>query len=291
MNASNKAIVTNKTTADGLTIYDLDPQASELWAVAGPAGVDPATLDPDALPDGFRWVDSIEWEDICERQENASQPLIVVFRPHSRPAWVGRYDSENSFVAHWLNGDFANNCNCPAPVDSTDKSFNTAIEAVGEDLYAIDVIRTRQDFLDLQAAGSRLSNWPSTKVRNAVDEAGLAHRELFNVASVLKSHGDRYTGSNVFDVAQEWIDAGFESGDDVNWWCHAGVWDAATAAEFAAAELTPMKVAHIADAMVDASSDPDAEFTNGCPIYAACNGDINPSRFVEFAKSQAESAE
>ncbi len=54
-----------KTTKDGLTIYDLAPQASELWVVAGPAGVDPETIDTDNLPDGFRWVDADEWELLC----------------------------------------------------------------------------------------------------------------------------------------------------------------------------------------------------------------------------------
>jgi hypothetical protein len=57
------AIATNKKTQDGLTIYDLDPRASELWAVAGPAGIDPATIDSDKLPDGFRWVDDAELAD------------------------------------------------------------------------------------------------------------------------------------------------------------------------------------------------------------------------------------
>lgn len=55
-------INTGKQTQDGLTVYDLDPQASELWAVAGPNGIDPSTIDTDDLPEGFRWVESEEWE-------------------------------------------------------------------------------------------------------------------------------------------------------------------------------------------------------------------------------------
>lgn len=50
------------TTKDGLTVYDLDPQASELWAVAGPAGFSKGDIDPDNLPEGFRWVTAEEWE-------------------------------------------------------------------------------------------------------------------------------------------------------------------------------------------------------------------------------------
>ncbi len=53
---------TDLLTAEGLTIYDLDSEASELWAVAGPRGVTPASIDPDALPSGFHWVTQDEWE-------------------------------------------------------------------------------------------------------------------------------------------------------------------------------------------------------------------------------------
>lgn len=56
--------VTNLTTTDGLTVYDLDVYGSALTAVAGPAGYDPATIDTDELPDGFRWVTTEEWESL-----------------------------------------------------------------------------------------------------------------------------------------------------------------------------------------------------------------------------------
>ena len=52
---------TELVTHDGLRVYDLVPLAVDLWAVAGPDGVDPATIDPDALPDGFRWLEDDEW--------------------------------------------------------------------------------------------------------------------------------------------------------------------------------------------------------------------------------------
>ena len=52
---------TELVTHDGLRVYDLVPLAVDLWAVAGPDGVDPATIDPDALPDGCRWLDDDEW--------------------------------------------------------------------------------------------------------------------------------------------------------------------------------------------------------------------------------------
>ena len=54
---------------ESLVWYDLDPQASELWVVEGPAGWDVEELDPDNLPDGFRWVTAQEWEERHEEME------------------------------------------------------------------------------------------------------------------------------------------------------------------------------------------------------------------------------
>jgi hypothetical protein len=51
---------------DGRRIYDLDPQSSELWAVAGPDDLDPATLDTDQLPTGVAWVTDEEREEAID---------------------------------------------------------------------------------------------------------------------------------------------------------------------------------------------------------------------------------
>lgn len=56
-------------TIDTTTYYDLDPHASELWVVAGPPGYDVDDLDPDNLPEGFRWVEDGEWQDAQDAQE------------------------------------------------------------------------------------------------------------------------------------------------------------------------------------------------------------------------------
>lgn len=53
-------IRTSLKTVDGLTIYDLDPLASDLWAIAGPDGYI-GEIDTDNLPEGFRWVTEQEW--------------------------------------------------------------------------------------------------------------------------------------------------------------------------------------------------------------------------------------
>ena len=56
------ATKTNLRTTDGLCVYDLEPHAAALYAVAGPDGHDARTLaESDSLPDGFRWVSDEEW--------------------------------------------------------------------------------------------------------------------------------------------------------------------------------------------------------------------------------------
>lgn len=65
--------ITDLITDDGLRVYDLDVNASELWAVAGPDGYDPDDIDPDNLWHGFRWVENDEWERLCnERADDLS---------------------------------------------------------------------------------------------------------------------------------------------------------------------------------------------------------------------------
>lgn len=56
------AIKTKLPTQDNLSVYDLNPQAPEIIAVAGPDGFNPEELDVDALPEGFRKIGKDEWQ-------------------------------------------------------------------------------------------------------------------------------------------------------------------------------------------------------------------------------------
>ena len=56
-------------TKDGLKVYDIDPLASELWVVAGPDGFQIEDIDPDCLPDGFRCVETKEWQELVFSKE------------------------------------------------------------------------------------------------------------------------------------------------------------------------------------------------------------------------------
>ena len=67
-----------------LHIYDLDPQASSLYAVASERLLDPRELDPDSLPDDVRWVTDAEWEAASERRFVAVRAAKAVERGDGR---------------------------------------------------------------------------------------------------------------------------------------------------------------------------------------------------------------
>lgn len=106
---------TDLTALDGLAIYDLQPQASELWCVAGPDGFDPATIDSDILPEGFRWMSVEEWElaqdDVLIQtdrsgvgQDWAIEPIDNAAILEELIAWIEDDDTEDGTVYIATNG-------------------------------------------------------------------------------------------------------------------------------------------------------------------------------------------
>lgn len=161
------AIATNKKTQDGLTIYDLDPRASELCAVAGPAGIDPATIDSDNLPDGFRWIDDAEWEAIED-----STAFILVFRPHQRPAWADAFDCDQEFVDAWVNGEYDRSCSANNNLEDPEQEANyeNAITDCGHDLHNVTRLDSELEVKDYLA--SRQHNMGISSVIKASKRLG-----------------------------------------------------------------------------------------------------------------------
>ena len=83
-------IKTSLKTKDGLAVYDIDPLASDLWVVAGPDG-HTGPIDPDDLPEGFRWVTNEEWASM----QNAVKEELTVFTYE----YMGRIPKHGSEVA------------------------------------------------------------------------------------------------------------------------------------------------------------------------------------------------
>jgi len=68
---------TDLLTATGERIYDLLPLAGDLWAIAGPDGLDPTTVAikaADDLPEGYRWIEDDEWENAVREREYRIDP-------------------------------------------------------------------------------------------------------------------------------------------------------------------------------------------------------------------------
>lgn len=112
------------------------------------------------------------------------------------------------------------------------------------------------------------------------DEEPVYADDLADMMELLERYGDRFAGNSSKDIAGDWMENGFDAGSASDW-MDIGVWDAATAAEFRDAELTPAEIETAAESM---SEGDDAEkYTDGCPIYAACNNDISPRRIIDVA--------
>lgn len=97
------------------------------------------------------------------------------------------------------------------------------------------------------------------------------------IAKVLLSHGEMFHGGRAKEIARDWDGYDFTSAG-VDGWCRVGVWDAATAEEFYDDGMSPTSVKETAERMVEADG-ADA-YTSGCPIYAACNGDLDPAAII-----------
>jgi hypothetical protein len=101
--------------------------------------------------------------------------------------------------------------------------------------------------------------------------------KMREMAKMLVSHGESFSGLDPFAIAEDWVDHGFGVWD-ADEWCDVGVWDAASAAAFRDAGLTPGQVAETARRL-NGQGDRDIDV-----VYAICNGDMDASVMIEAAK-------
>lgn len=124
---------------------------------------------------------------------------------------------------------------------------------------------------------------------------------LCEIAQMLNGHGPQFTGNNVDDEAQGWLDEGFDA-ESAGEWCEIGCWDASTAARLRDAGLSAKDADTAADALIEVEKekwekedayamehdlelpDHDSEYTDGSPIYSACNNDTPVSKIIEAAE-------
>ena len=97
-----------------------------------------------------------------------------------------------------------------------------------------------------------------------------------DMTTELVSRGEFFAGLNPADIADEWLGYDFTS-TSASKWLDISVWDAATAAALRDAGLSPDRVKATAERL--AAEDAD-RYTDGCPIYAACNGDYSVDNLI-----------
>lgn len=99
-----------------------------------------------------------------------------------------------------------------------------------------------------------------------------------DIAAVLNSHGQNFSGGDAMHYAEDWNAYGF-SADNVSAWCAVGVWDAGSASDWTIAGLTPENV--VAAAKLLLINHASWDYVNNCPIYSTCNGDTDTSVIVD----------
>lgn len=133
------------------------------------------------------------------------------------------------------------------------------------------------DDSDTAVQDALVGDWQIAEASDAVTD-----HDLQDMMEMLGNHGGMFTGNHPADEAANWIDHGFTA-ESASPWCEIGVWDAATANAFVASKLTPEQVAAAAERMTDSLDDPGEEYTDGDPIYAACNGDLDVAKIIQAA--------
>lgn len=106
--------------------------------------------------------------------------------------------------------------------------------------------------------------------------------DVVAMVATLERHGDRFTGNCTEDAAGDWIGNSFgaAAADD---WCEIGCWDASTAAELRDAGLTPWQAHDAAERLTEDLEDAAKVYTDGDPIYSACNGDTPFQKIIDAA--------
>ncbi len=87
----------------------------------------------------------------------------------------------------------------------------------------------------------------------------------------------------IWTATSDWLQIAERDGLKVDWDSEpiGEEWDAATAAKFRDADLSPSDVDAAADKLIE---DADESYTDGSPIYAACNNDISADDIIAVAK-------
>ena len=105
-----------------------------------------------------------------------------------------------------------------------------------------------------------------------------------DIAELLRDYGEVFTGGEHYSAAADWIAAEFTDLDEVEGWCMADVWEPRVAAKLRSAGVSPKGLAGIVAEMTRGMTDDERRnrWTDGSPVYAACNGDVDVEIFLKY---------
>lgn len=127
---------------------------------------------------------------------------------------------------------------------------------------------------DMLSEGWEIDDEARQEIDEAVRSMRLVHPEIEHV---LERHGPRFTGNNVSDEADGWIEHGFNT-SEIDAWCDVGCWDPYTAQRLKDEGLESSDVEAACKYLCDQFDDPYEQadaYTDGDPMYALCNNDID----------------
>lgn len=152
--------------------------------------------------------------------------------------------------------------------------------AEGGESDTLDTLDTEEEAMESGREEARKRGAALYTVDSHGSRKEVASAELMAMEALLLGNGDRFSGGPgaVEGIAEDWIDNGFDA-DSAGEWMDIGVWDAATAATIRDSGKSPVQITEAADRMIEENESDD--YTDGSPIYAACNNDIPAQSIID----------
>lgn len=184
---------------------------------------------------------------------------------------------------------------------ATDSDYDEAIEEIISDVLenghyidddecnwysdfcsACDCLYTRcgytSDIPDL------LRRLETPEIKDICEALCIENEDICVITITLIEAGDRFSGNNPVDTAEEWISEGFNA-DDAEAWISVGFWNPQVAAELRDIGIEPDDAQRISEKLIE-DDDEVSNYTDGDPIYSLCNNDTDIEIFIkEFEKS------
>ena len=121
------------------------------------------------------------------------------------------------------------------------------------------------------------------------------NEEIGKIAATLSRLGHCYDGGSpdsATEIAVEWVEFGFDN-SEVELWAAVGCWSPSVAYDLRCAGMLPHEVHDTCQVLIEqvitSGREPREVYTDGSPIYAACNGDISTDVIIEcYADAHAD---